>query len=167
MEEILMRNLSVLTAISAALMVGAASVAFSADIVGTIGGPGGKPIPGVQVSVDNQSGVTVGSATSDTLGRYEFRGLQPGTYTLNSSGQSAVSYVGPNGVTVNWGVTPNAPAIATAHVGTGSSVNDLNSASSVTQLAASTSNGNCQGDNNNGNGQNGNGNCDHHKSPHK
>jgi hypothetical protein len=105
---------------SAALLLGVAMSAFGADIVGTVADPGGAPIPGVTVSAASKTGTQVATATSDSHGRYAMQGIQPGTYRLNAHGQSAVSYVGENGLTVDWGVSPTAPTIATAHEGTGS-----------------------------------------------
>lgn len=133
------------SAFSAVLLLGAV-VAFGADIVGTVADPSGAPIAGVKVSVENQAGVNVGATSSDSLGKYEFHGLQTGTYTLLSSGQSAVSYVGPQGLTVNWGVSHNASAIATALSGTSTG---LNNSTTTRTLAAATivgptgQNGNC------------------------
>ncbi len=115
-----MRNLRSTAAISAALLLGFAMSAFGADIVGTVADPSGAPIPGVTISAGSKTGTQVGTAISDSLGRYAMHGIQPGTYTLNAHGQSAVSYVGEDGLTVDWGVASNAPAIATAHEGTGS-----------------------------------------------
>lgn len=107
---------------SAALVLALALSAFGADIVGTVGDPSGTPISGVAVSAGTQDGMQVGSATSDSFGRYTIRGIQPGTYTLSVRGRSAVSYVGQDGLTVDWGVAPNAPAIATARPRTGQSL---------------------------------------------
>ena len=166
-----MRNKRTIVAAAAALCLGVASVGFGADIVGTVADTSGAPIPGVTVSVGSQTGTHVGTATSDSLGRYAIRGLQPGTYTFSARGQSAVSYVGDNGLTVDWGVPSNAPPIATAHAGSGSADAQAEVSNRLIGFAAKSDgnsngdNGNCQGDNNNGNGQgkNGNGNCDKHK----
>ena len=113
-----MNKVRSIAGMSAALLLGVAMSAFGADIVGTVADPSGAPIQGVTVSAGSKTGTQVGTAISDSLGHYAMHGIQPGTYTLNAHGQSAVSYVGENGLTVDWGVAPNAPAIATAHTGT-------------------------------------------------
>ena len=95
--------------------------ASSADIVGTIVNPAGAPMAGVTVAVQNQSGAAVGSGVTDETGQYAIHGLVPGIYTLISKGQSAVAYVGDQGLTVDWGVAPNSQVIAAARQGTGQS----------------------------------------------
>ena len=113
-----MRNARTIAGISAALLLGLALSAFGADIVGRVGDASGAAVPGVTVSVGTRTGTQVGTAISDSLGRYAIHGIQPGTYTLSARGQSVVSYVSQDGMTVDWGIAPNAPVIATAHPGT-------------------------------------------------
>ncbi|HEY2663317.1 MAG TPA: hypothetical protein VGI47_03185, partial [Candidatus Binataceae bacterium] len=60
----------------------------------------------------------VGSGVTDENGQYVIHGLVPGTYTLISKGQSAVAYVGDQGLTVDWGIAPNSQMIAAARQGT-------------------------------------------------
>ena len=117
-----MRKAGTIAGTSAALLLGLALSTFGADIVGTVADPSGAPIPGVTVSVGTRTGTQVGTAISDSLGRYAMHGIQPGTYTLSARGQSAVSYVGQDGLTVDWGVAANVPTIATARPGTGAAV---------------------------------------------
>ena len=73
---------------------------------------------GVTVAVQNQSGAAVGSGVTDETGQYVIHGLVPGTYTFISKGQSAIAYVGDQGLTVDWGIAPNSQIIAAARQGT-------------------------------------------------
>ena len=154
-----MRTLTTIAATSAALVLGLAMSAFGADIVGTIVDSSGVPIPGVAVSVGTRAGTKVGTATSDSLGRYAMRGIPPGTYTLSTKGQTAVSYLGKDGLTVDWGLAPNAPAIATARPGTAPAVAEAGGNDRLAAGLASqdSQGGNGQGQNNNCQGQNGQG----------
>jgi hypothetical protein len=118
MEHSGMKKLLFVASSSALFLLGSAMAASSADIVGTIVNPAGAPIAGMTVSVQNQAGAAVGSGVTDTDGQYVIHGLVPGTYTLISKGQSAVAYVGDQGLTVDWGVGPNSQIIAAARQGT-------------------------------------------------
>jgi uncharacterized surface anchored protein len=80
--------------------------------------PAGAPLKGVTVSVQNQAGAEVGIGVTDESGQYVIHGLAPGTYTLISKGQSAVTYVGDQGITVDWGIAANSQIIAAARQGT-------------------------------------------------
>ena len=105
----------------ALFLLGSAIAASSADIVGTIVNTTGAPVTGVTVSVQNQAGAAIGSGVTDETGQYVIHGLVPGTYTFISKGQSAVAYVGDQGLTVDWGIAPNSQIIAAARQGTGQS----------------------------------------------
>jgi len=48
---------------------------------------------------------------------YAFRSLHPGVYTINSNGKSVVTYVGNDGMKVNWGVSPGAEPVVVAEPG--------------------------------------------------
>ena len=113
-----MKKLLVVVWTSALLCMGSATIASSADIVGTIVNLAGAAIPGITVSVQNQAGAAVGNGVTDEAGQYVIHGLMPGTYTLTAKGQSAVTYIGEQGITVNWGVAPNSQVIAVARQGT-------------------------------------------------
>ncbi|MGH8322733.1 MAG: carboxypeptidase-like regulatory domain-containing protein [Steroidobacteraceae bacterium] len=91
--------------------------ASSADLVGHVANDGGQPEPGVQVSVLDSSGAPAGSVVSNAEGSYEIRGLKPGLYTIALMGQSVMSYVPDEGLTVNWGVSRTAPPLAIAKAG--------------------------------------------------
>ena len=95
----------------------AATSASGADIVGRVANDAGEPAAGVQISVLNSSGAPAGSVTSDAEGAYEIRDLKPGTYTLVLKGQSVMSYLPKEGLTVNWGLSRNGPPLAVGKVG--------------------------------------------------
>jgi Carboxypeptidase regulatory-like domain len=108
-----------------ALVVSAGSFAIAADIVGTVMDAGGQAVAGSKVSAADQSGQTVGDATTDQQGRYVISGLRPGQYDIkldpaaaNLKGDTAVSYVDAKGLTVDWAVGASRAAIATARPGT-------------------------------------------------
>lgn len=91
--------------------------ASSADLVGHVANDTGEPATGVQVSVVDSSGKPAGSGVSDAEGSYEIRGLKPGVYKLALKGQSVMSYVPEEGLTVNWGLSKTAPPLAIAKAG--------------------------------------------------
>jgi Carboxypeptidase regulatory-like domain len=91
----------------------------AAEVTGKVADRSGAAVPGVAVSVKNQAGTTVGSAISDSAGNYAIHDLGAGTYTFVVKGQTAVAYVADDGLTVDWGVAPDAPAIAVARRGAG------------------------------------------------
>ncbi len=91
--------------------------AHGADIVGRIADSSGAPIIGTQVLVQDLDGKTFGSATTDPKGRYTIRGLEPGAYNVIVRGQSGVAYLGKRGLTINWGISKDAPPVAIAREG--------------------------------------------------
>ena len=97
-----------------------ATTAAGADLVGNIANDSGQPAAGVQVSVLDSSRAAAGSAVSDAEGSYEIRGLKPGPYTMVVKGQSVMSYVPKEGLTVNWGLSETAPPLAIAKLGVSS-----------------------------------------------
>jgi hypothetical protein len=54
------------------------SVAFSQDLPGS-------PVSGVDVTLENRSGVNKASAKTDAEGNFSVSGLEPGTYKLRMS----------------------------------------------------------------------------------
>jgi len=98
------------------IMIGAP--AWCANLVGTVSNNRGEPVPGVGVAVVNSAGIDSGKAISDAHGHYAISNLAPGTYKLGSSGQWVMSYIGDQGLTVNWGLAPHATAVAVARQGT-------------------------------------------------
>jgi hypothetical protein len=103
-------------AISIAALFALGSQAPAAEIIGQVVDATGRPVSGVQIQVEDASGRSVGQAVSDSTGEYGLGGLGEGTYSLSANGQSAVTYVGHGGVTVNWGVSGNS-WLATARPG--------------------------------------------------
>lgn len=93
--------------------------ASCADLVGRVMNSSGEPVSGVIVSVVNSAGVDAGKAVSDANGGYVISNLASGVYTLNSSGgEPVMSYIGDQGLTVNWGLAPHSPPVAIATLGT-------------------------------------------------
>jgi hypothetical protein len=90
----------------------------AADIVGRTADAQGRRVSSVEISVQDLHGKRFASVKSDASGNYEIHGLSPGVYALVVRGQSAVTYVGDEGVTVNWGVEPGLPPVAIARRGT-------------------------------------------------
>lgn len=97
-----------------------ATAASSADLVGHVANEMGQPVAGVQVSVLASTGAGAGSAVSDAEGSYEIRGLRAGAYRLMLKGETVVSYVPAEGLTVNWGLSKTAPPLAVAKLGASS-----------------------------------------------
>jgi len=104
-------------AITGMFAIIAATKASSADLVGQVANETGRPAAGVQVSVLDSSGASAGSVVSNAEGSYEIRALKPGPYTIVLKGQSVMSYVPKEGLTVNWGLSHTAPPLAIAKVG--------------------------------------------------
>ncbi len=98
---------------------GSTSDASAAEVAGKVADAGGAPIAGIAISARNAANARVARAISDSSGRYTMHDLTPGTYTFSASGQTAVAYVEADGLTVDWGIAPSAPAIAIAHRGIG------------------------------------------------
>jgi hypothetical protein len=84
-----------------------------------------QPVSGLKILAKVSSGQIVSEGTTDALGRYAVQNLPAGRYqltldTANSpyKGQTVVSAVGNEGLTVNWLVSQSAPALAMATPGT-------------------------------------------------
>ena len=104
--------------------LGMVGTAMSASVGGTVASPQGQSVAGVQVIAKDASGHVVGQASAGTSGSYNISGLQPGNYnfTLDPAssgfqGQTVASYVGADGICLNWGVSTTSPAVATAQPG--------------------------------------------------
>ncbi|MGH9352587.1 MAG: carboxypeptidase-like regulatory domain-containing protein [Terriglobia bacterium] len=120
----MMRRLTV-TSLIGFLILGTASLALCADIVGTVADANATPVQGVQIQVKNSSGKIFGAAVTDKTGHYHIAKLNPGQYeyalnTLNTGFKAgtAVSYLPSNGLTLNWKLSKANVAIALAHPGT-------------------------------------------------
>jgi hypothetical protein len=106
-------------------LVGVAQI-FCADIVGFVANTQARPVANVRILVKNMTNKAQSAAFSNANGRYQLTGLAPGvyTYTLDPvasglKGGDAVSYLGSNGLTIDWHLSPTNPAIATASEGAG------------------------------------------------
>src|SRR3984893_1694455 len=112
-----MNKLITVLSMAIALIAATAASAPCGDVVGEISDFLGQPVSGTQISLLNSSGITVGSTVTGSNGAYAFRGLHPGAYTINSNGKSVVTYVGRDGMKVNWGVRPGAEPVVVAEPG--------------------------------------------------
>ena len=97
----------------------------TASLAGKIVDDTGARLPGVTVTVTSLGTNQSRTVVSNEEGLYRFAGLQPGNYnfTLDPGssgyqGQTVASYVGPDGICLNWGVSTTSPAVATAQPGT-------------------------------------------------
>ncbi|MBF6571120.1 MAG: carboxypeptidase regulatory-like domain-containing protein [Candidatus Binataceae bacterium] len=119
-----MRKLAI-TAITALFVLANASLALCAEIVGTVSDTQGNPVQGVQITAQTSAGRVVGQAFSSANGKYQITQINPGTYDflLNplQSGfkaGSGVADLNSKGLTINWKLSPTAPALALASEGT-------------------------------------------------
>jgi hypothetical protein len=111
--------------LSVIFFVSVSSAAFAASVGGTVASSQGQPLSSVQVIVKDASGHVIGQGAPGSGGVYDIQGLQPGNYnfTLDPGssgyqGQTVASYVGSDGICLNWGVSTTSPAVATAQPGT-------------------------------------------------
>jgi hypothetical protein len=117
------KSWSVLLAV--AFIVKMSAAASAASVGGTVASSQGQPLTGVQVIVKDASGHVIGQGAPGSGGGYHIQGLQPGNYNFTFDpgssgyqGQTVASYVGPDGICLNWGVSTTSPAVATAQPGT-------------------------------------------------
>jgi hypothetical protein len=136
-----MNKLLLVLSAGCALAMSFSLPAFSGDIIGSVVDANGNPLQGVQVIVRAQNSPMTGAAITNQTGQYEIAGLNPGRYYItldakgtNLTGQTVVSNLNDNGLTVNWAASPGRQAIATAQAGI-----QQPSAASVQSSAASTS----------------------------
>lgn len=116
------KSCSVLLAL--AFGVGLSGAALAADVGGAVKSAQGQPVSGLQVIAKDASGKVVGQATTASNGSYLIKGVNPGSYNFTLApgstgfqGQTVASSLGPDGLCLNWGVSSNAPAVATAQPG--------------------------------------------------
>ena len=100
--------------------------AGSTALIGIVRNNQNQPVSGLKILAKVSSGQLVSQGTTDALGRYAVQNLPAGRYqltldTANSpyKGQTVVSAVGSEGLTVNWLVSASAPALAMATPGAG------------------------------------------------
>jgi hypothetical protein len=115
---------SYLILLALAFGIGMSAGAMAASVGGTVAGSQGQTTAGTQVIVKDASGHVIGQGASSASGTYDIPGLRPGNYnfTLDPGssgyqGQTVASYVGPDGICLNWGVSTTSPAVATAQPG--------------------------------------------------
>ena len=100
------------------------TAAFAASVGGLVANSQGQPVSGVTIVAKDTSGKVLGQGTTSTCGVYDIKGLKEGNYnfTLDPGstgfqGQTVASYVGPDGICLNWGVSATSPAVASAQPG--------------------------------------------------
>ena len=94
------------------------SAAWCADISGVVTGPGGKPVPGIKISVLDSSHNLLGSALTGTDGKYKISGVVPGTYTFTLNPMAtpfkpgeSVATLTDLGLLMPWQVSPDDTAL--------------------------------------------------------
>jgi Carboxypeptidase regulatory-like domain len=99
-------------------------MALAADVRGVVSNPQGHSVAGLQVVAKTTGGQVAGQATTGADGGYNIPGLSSGNYNFTLEpggsglqGQTVASYVGPDGLCLNWGTSATAPAVATAQPG--------------------------------------------------
>lgn len=112
-----MKNVAAIGVVVCTLVVFTGMICRAAEVAGKIADRSGAPVPKVTVSVKNQAGSQIASGISDAAGRYTIGNLDAGIYTFVVNGQTAVAYVGADGLTVDWGIAHDAPPIAVAQRG--------------------------------------------------
>jgi hypothetical protein len=97
-----------------------------AEVVGTVKDVAGKPVQGVKIEAVDESGAVAGQALSGPKGTYFINGLKLGKYVFKLDPQAAgfqpgngVAYLGAEGLTIDWTVSPGAVALDDATPGTG------------------------------------------------
>jgi hypothetical protein len=97
-----------------------------AQVVGVVKNAAGQPVPGVKIQAIDESGTLIGQALSGPKGAYVIDGLKPGKYVFKLDPQATgvqagngVAYLGADGLTVDWTVSPDAMALDDATAGVG------------------------------------------------
>jgi hypothetical protein len=105
-------------------VAGMCVAARAASVGGAVANSQGQSVSGVQIIAKDAQGHVIGQGSTGNSGIYDIKGLQPGNYnfTLDPGssgflGQTVASYVGPDGICLNWGVSNTSPAVATAQPG--------------------------------------------------
>jgi hypothetical protein len=107
------------------LSIAGAGRVFCADVVGVVADTQGRPVANVRIIVKNMQNKVTSEGRSNANGRYQVSGVAPGVYTYTVDpigtgfkGGDAVSYLGSNGLTIDWHLSSTNSAIALASEGT-------------------------------------------------
>jgi hypothetical protein len=121
-RKVMKKSCSVLLALAS--VVGMCAAAMAASVGGTVASSQGQPVSGITVIVKDASGHVVGQGAPGGSGSYDITGLPEGNYTFTLDpgssgyqGQTVSSYVGADGICLNWGVSTTSPAVASAQPG--------------------------------------------------
>lgn len=122
--EELMKNVScavLLAFLNLSLISGQVMAAPAGSmLVGTVVNTQGNPVAGAKVIAKDPSGKVIGEAVTNNQGQYVIQNLPPGKYQLTLDpqvpfkGETVLASIPNEGLTVDWVVSSNAPAIATA-----------------------------------------------------
>ena len=100
----------------------------TSTIVGSVVNNQNSPVPGIKILAKDSSGKILGEAVTDAEGNYNLKNLRIGQYQLTLDplkspfqGETVVTALGPEGLTVDWIVSKSAKAIASATLGIASS----------------------------------------------
>jgi len=119
-----MKRLLVTFSAALLLVVAGASRGSCAEVVGAVVNLAGGPVSGAVITAKDSSGKLLGQALSNAQGHYELVGLAPGQYSyflkvnqLGFKDGSAVAVLGTKGLTMDWKVSSQDPAVAMATEG--------------------------------------------------
>jgi hypothetical protein len=95
-----------------------------ADVVGTVTDRAGKSVSGAVITAKDSAGKVLGQSVTNVQGHYDLSRLAPGQYgyflnagSLGFKDGSGVAWLGPGGLTIDWKVSNQNPAVAVATVG--------------------------------------------------
>jgi len=141
------RKMAVKLVLAIAISFASASPAFCAQIVGVVKTDAGQPVQGIKINaIDAASGKLAANTLTGPDGGYAISGLAKGKYIFKLDPLATgfqpgdgVAYLGDDGLTVDWSVSPSAVALDDATAGTG----DANASCTGpgTPLACCTSSG--------------------------
>ena len=108
-------------ALGCSLLFGSVAPAVCAELTGIVTNLQNQPVSGIKIVVQNSANQLFGQGITGANGRYQITGITPTKYeyllnpmmTGYKSG-SAVSYLGPKGLVINWKVSRTGDALALA-----------------------------------------------------